>query len=177
MPLLQLVPNTQISRFPSRGLGAAPAVPGRVRTLRRPRAPEAGGAAGPLATQGQLRQRHGLMGEVLRGQHGEGMTWGGGEQTLQTGPEPPEEHGRPAATHCRCSREAPPCAPVPDCRTGSNGGRRAGPRGSGTEGAPGEPRYAEACAFYVLLCSFETTPMKTQRNKTSWSSTRRHKRV
>lgn len=28
-----------------------------------------------LAAQGQLRQRHGLMGEALRGQHGEGVTW------------------------------------------------------------------------------------------------------
>lgn len=30
---------------------------------------------GLLATQGQLRQRHGLMREALRGQHGEGMAW------------------------------------------------------------------------------------------------------
>lgn len=49
--------------------------------------PEAEGcrAEGLLATQGQLRQRHGLMGEALGGQHGEGVTWGA-EANRQPGP-------------------------------------------------------------------------------------------
>lgn len=100
-----------------------------------------------------------------------------GRDTFQTRARHPRgsnEARQRAATHCRCSREAPPCAPVPDCRRGSNAARRAGTRVSGPGGDPGEPRYAEACAFYVLLCSFETTPMKMQRNKTSWSSTPQH---
>lgn len=38
-------------------------------------AEDRGGARRLLATQGQLGQRHGLMREALRGQHGKGMTW------------------------------------------------------------------------------------------------------
>lgn len=118
------------------------------------------------------------MGEALRGQHGEGVTWRA-EAGAQNKPRHPGNGGAPrqAATHCRCTRGGPPCAPAPDCQRASNGARRAGTRASWTEGDLGEPRYAEACAFYVLLCSFETTPMKTQRNKTSWSSTPRNKRL
>lgn len=131
-----------------------------------------------LATQGQLRQRHGLMGEALRGQHGKGVTWRA-KANAQNKPRYPRNRGAPrqAATHCQCTRGGPPCAPAPDCRRASNVARRAGTRVSWTEGDLGEPRYAEACAFYVLLCSFETTPMKTQRNKTSWSSTAQNKSV
>ncbi len=33
------------------------------------------GQSGALAAEGELGQRHGLVRETLRGQHGEGMTW------------------------------------------------------------------------------------------------------
>jgi len=34
-----------------------------------------GRSGGALAAEGELGQRHGLVRETLRGQHGEGMTW------------------------------------------------------------------------------------------------------
>lgn len=130
-----------------------------------------GGVGGLLAAQGQLRQRHGLMREALRGQHGEGVTWGatGSKHGSKRGTGDQRERTR-RRTHCRCSRAGPPCEPAPGCQRGSNAARRAGRRVSWPGGGPGGPRYAGACAFYVLLCSFETKPIKTQRNKTSWSS-------
>lgn len=56
-------------------------------------------ADGLLATQGQLRQRHGLMREALRGQHGEGMTWRA-ETSANVSDEtqPPEEETPPPLT-------------------------------------------------------------------------------
>ena len=38
--------------------------------------PEVRGHGGGLAAEGELGQRHGLVGETLRGQDGKGMTWG-----------------------------------------------------------------------------------------------------
>lgn len=72
-------------------------------------------------------------------------------------------------THCRCTHEGPPCVPAQDCQRESNAAHRAGTRVSWTGDDLGAPHCAGACAFCVLLCSFETTPMKTQCNQTSCS--------
>ena len=69
-------------------------------------------------------------------------------------------------THCQCTHEGPPCALAQDCQRGSNAAHRAVMRVSWTEGGPVEPRCVGVCAFYVLLCSFETIPAKKQRNHT-----------
>lgn len=44
-----------------------------------------GGCCGTLAAEGKLGQWHGLVGETLGGQHGEGVTWGTHTERTQQG--------------------------------------------------------------------------------------------
>lgn len=116
-----------------------------------------------LAAEGELR--HGLVGETLGGQHRERVTWWGSKSASELVDNTLMLY---CTTHCRCSREGTPCAPAQGSQRGSNAARQAGRRRSWTGDDPEQP-HCGGCAFCVLLCSFETTPMKMQRSQTSCS--------
>lgn len=70
-------------------------------------------------------------------------------------------------TYSQCTRAGPPCALAQGCQKESNAGRPARKGASETEGGLEEGRCAAECAFCVLLCSFETRPMKKQSHQQS----------